>query len=89
MYCKSLELVYVQGGVVKMKWHKSYQKQGVECRKSGNSFVVEVPDARGFYVFVPACAVIVCIPFKTYCHSKACREMRLRPYSENCMEDNL
>jgi len=66
-----------------MKWHESFRDQSMECKKTGNRFLIEVPDARGFYVSVPACAVIVCVQFKTYCHSKACREMRIGLQPEN------
>lgn len=53
-----------------MKWHKSFQAQGVECRKAGNQFVIRFPG----YTRVG----IVCVPFKTYCHSKACFDMRFK-----------
>jgi len=72
-----------------MKWRKSFREQGVECRQAGNQFLVEVPAARGFFkpkpgfaAVIPACSVIVCVPFKTYCHSAACREMRKELHSE-------
>ena len=59
-----------------MKWYNSYQKQGAECKKTGNRFTIKYPwtDAIG-------CDqnVIVCVPFKTYCHSAACKEVRIQP----------
>ena len=54
-----------------MNWFKSFQKQGIECRKTGNQFEISsgyAPDNRF--------NVIVCVPFKTYCHSKACGDIR-------------
>ena len=51
-----------------MKWHKSYREQGQECKKTGNRFIISWPwyDQD----------IVVCVPFKTYCHSKACVEKR-------------
>ena len=53
-----------------MDWYKSYQRQGIECRKTGNQFNVKYPwhDQD----------IIICVPFKTYCHSKACFEKRAK-----------
>ena len=47
-----------------MNWHKSYQKQARECKRTGNQFVVQDP--------WNSCSVIVCVPFKSYCCSKNC-----------------
>lgn len=52
-----------------MKWKKSFIKQGVECRKTGNRFIVNAPYAKS--------EVVVCLPFKTYCHSRACYKKRM------------
>jgi len=51
-----------------MKWIKGFQNQVQECNKTGNRFIVEHP-----FEFV---GTIVCVPFKTYCHSNACMEKR-------------
>jgi len=56
-----------------MKWFKSYRRQGMECRETGNQFLVVQP---GIFTKDPKKDVIVCVPFKTYCHSKACFEIR-------------
>ena len=50
-----------------MKWYRSFQKQGVECRKAGNQFKISFPHYSN--------DLIICVPFKTYCHSAACREV--------------
>ena len=56
-----------------MKWHKSYQKQGAECKKKGNRFTIQYPgiDQAEHYI-------TICVPFKTYCHSAACKDVRLQ-----------
>lgn len=51
-----------------MKWHKSFEEQGKECESAGNRFIIEAP-------YLPL-SVIACVPFKTYCHSRACRDIR-------------
>ena len=56
-----------------MKWHKSYQKQGAECKKAGNRFTVQYSIIEGHYHDITICAL-----FKTYCHSLACKEVRLQ-----------
>jgi hypothetical protein len=58
-----------------MKWYKSFQKQSQECHKTGNRFTMKLPQ------YIPdkintGYDIIVCIPFQTFCHSKACFEMR-------------
>ena len=51
-----------------MKWFRSYQKQGAECARVGNRFTIKSTwHPRG---------IVVCVPFKTECHSKACVERR-------------
>ena len=55
-----------------MKWFKSYRRQGMECRRAGDRFEVKHPMLFGSYPY----SIIVCVPFKTYCHSKACFEIR-------------
>ena len=47
----------------KLKWHRSFSEQERECESDGNRFTVPL-------------RVIVCVPFKTYCHPEACRDMR-------------
>lgn len=58
-----------------MEWVKSYQKQVVECRNTGNQFMVNYPNPFSG----KAVDIIVCVPFKTYCHSRACVEKRYPP----------
>ena len=52
-----------------MKWHKSFYQQVKECKKTGNRFRVKDP-------FFSDIEVIVCVEFKTHCHSKACLAKR-------------
>jgi len=52
-----------------MKWHESFRDQMIECRDSGNSFIIKNPAK-------PKDSIIVCAYFKTYCHSKACLDKR-------------
>ena len=47
-----------------MQWYKSFQKQGIECRKTGNKFNIRHPCLSQ--------EITVCVPFKTFCHSFAC-----------------
>lgn len=47
---------------------KSFREQGLYCDKIGNRFIIHPP-----YVSL---GVIVCIKYKTYCHSGACFEDR-------------
>jgi len=54
-----------------MKWVKSFEAQGQLCAKSGNRFIIKAPYLSG--------KCIVCVPFKTFCHSKACRNKRANP----------
>ena len=56
-----------------MKWFKSFQRQGTECRETENRFMILVPPM--FSEDKPI-GVNVCVLFKTYCHSGACFEMR-------------
>ena len=51
-----------------MKKYIGYRKQGIECDKKGNR--IEVPCIR--------CSQInlICIKYKTYCHSKVCLSER-------------
>ena len=83
-----------------MKWHKSFREQSVECENAGNRFLVEVPEARGFFkpkpgfaAIIPACSIIVCVQFKTYCHSAVCRDVREKlhciPKNEQNLEDEI
>ena len=53
-----------------MKWYESFNEQYRECKKNGNSFIVEDP----FFNH----QIIVCVQFKTYCNSKACLETRIK-----------
>lgn len=48
-----------------MRWFKSFHAQVQECKKTGNRFIIYSPNP-----------VIVCVHFRTYCHNKACFEMR-------------
>lgn len=59
-----------------MKWYKSYQKQGQECKRTGNRFTVQLPLVLSGtnQMF----EVICCVPFKTFCNSIACLERRKR-----------
>ena len=60
----------------KMKWHKSYQKQGAESKRTGNRFTVRYPwPGRDPWLDID---ITICVPFKTYCHSSACKEVRLQ-----------
>lgn len=52
-----------------MRWHKSFQEQMQECKKTGNSFIIEQPPFCGY-------KIIVCAHFKNYCHSTLCFEKR-------------
>ncbi|GAH14708.1 unnamed protein product [marine sediment metagenome] len=52
-----------------MKWHRSFRDQMIECKKTGNQFVVYDP-------FYHNATAIVCVPFKTYCHPEACYHKR-------------
>ena len=54
-----------------MKWHRVFRDQGRECEKTGNRFAIACP-----VPYFPGHNVIVCIPYKTYCHSKACLKRR-------------
>lgn len=59
-----------------MKWVESFREQGLICNETGNRFIVTSPYAG---------PVIICVPFKTYCHSKSCFEKR---YSKEEIEEN-
>ena len=57
-----------------MKWHKSYQKQGQECKKTGNRF--PIPEKASFHPTQRLVGKNVCVPFKTYCYSEVCSGKR-------------
>jgi len=51
--------------------YKSFGKQVMECKDSGNLFIIhDAPTIKG------EVDVLVCIKHRTYCHSKACIEER-------------
>lgn len=51
-----------------MEWHKSFEKQAKECDRAGKRWPILAPYSRE--------AVIVCVQRRTYCHSKACKDVR-------------
>ena len=55
-------------GYTLMKWVKSFREQGQICEAADNRFLVRAPSYKG--------EIVVCVPFKTFCHSEACREKR-------------
>ena len=56
---------------MKKENYKPFSKQMMECRDSGNLFIIhDAHTAKG------EVDVIVCVKHKTYCHSKACIEER-------------
>lgn len=56
-----------------IEWHRSFFDQVKECLKTGNRFAIDYPN--GIYNKTPM-GLIACVPFKSYCHSKGCFEMR-------------
>jgi len=64
-----------------MKWYKSFSEQMRYCIKSGNSFVIEKNPCSSN-------SVIVCVPFKTYCHSKACLDKRCAEEYKRMIKEN-
>lgn len=49
--------------------YKSYREQGIECSQNGNR--IEIP------CYWCNHSILVCIKYKTYCHSKVCLKDRL------------
>ncbi len=49
--------------------YRGYRQQVLECDKTGNRFRVIVPYLGR--------EILVCLKYKTYCHSKACIKERL------------
>lgn len=58
---------------------KSFRDQYIECKASGNCFVIT--EMHPFYGLIN---MVVCVKYKTYCHSKACFEERNNDRSREC-----
>ncbi len=56
-----------------MEWFTSFRDQMIECTNTGNSFILYWYDDE----------IIVCVPFKTWCQSKACRRRRIDGISKS------
>lgn len=50
--------------------YKSYRQQGIECSENGNR--IEIPCVKCNQIN------LICIKYKTYCHSKACLKERIQ-----------
>ena len=64
-----------------MEWKKSFRAQVQECKKSGNRFVLKTPQWIPDKIWT-GYDIIVCVPFCTFCHNKACFEMRKKEGKE-------
>ena len=53
-----------------MIWKLSFREQYKLCQETGNQFIVRNPMRM-------LDSILVCVPFKTYCNSGACREKRI------------
>jgi len=51
------------------QWHRSFRDQMIECKKTGDQFLVQ--DSFSDH------QTIVCVRFKTSCHSGVCRHKRI------------
>lgn len=51
-----------------IKKYKSYREQGLECDKNGNRILISAPYSQQ--------SILVCVKYKTYCHSGACAKER-------------
>jgi len=54
-----------------MKWYKSFRSQVLECKKTGNRFLV-----KNLFVDGEISEVIACVPYKSFCDSCNCFEKR-------------
>ena len=50
---------------------KGFRDQYLECKESGNCFIIEWDE-----IYKWGCSVIVCVKHKTHCHSGACFDER-------------
>jgi len=51
---------------------KSFREQYKECKESGNTFIIDYPSLSDSKMS----SVVVCVKYKTHCHSNACFEER-------------
>ena len=49
--------------------YKPFREQFIQCGKIGNRFIVQSPSEN--------CGIIVCVKYKTFCNSGACRKERM------------
>ncbi len=65
-----------------MKHYKSFREKLLECKKNGNLIKVDISEYNTF----PKTA-LVCLKYKTICHSGICRDERIQEDKDDIISD--